>query len=44
LLTHFKGDLHELQRAQVHEIAGVPGIGLQNAARLKPALDLRIRM
>jgi DNA repair protein RadC len=44
LLAHFKGDLHELQRAQVHEIAGVPGIGLQNAARLKAALELGIRM
>jgi DNA repair protein RadC len=44
LLAQFKGDLHELQRAQVHEIAGVPGIGLQNAARLKAALELGIRL
>lgn len=44
LLAHFKGDLQELQRAQVHEIADVPGIGLQNAARLKAALELGIRL
>jgi DNA repair protein RadC len=44
LLSHFKGDLHELQRAQAHEIAGVPGIGMQSAARLKAALELGVRL
>jgi DNA repair protein RadC len=44
LLANFKGDLHELQRAQVQEIASVPGIGLQNAARLKAAMELGIRL
>jgi DNA repair protein RadC len=44
LVMHFKGNLHELQNAQTHEIAGVPGIGMQNAARLKAALELGIRL
>jgi DNA repair protein RadC len=44
LVMHFKGNLREIQNAQTHEIAGVPGIGLQNAARLKAALELGIRL
>ena len=44
LLTNFKGDLHDLQRAGVQEIANVPGIGLQNAARLKASMELGIRL
>ena len=44
LLGHFKGSLHELCRAPVNEIANLPGVGGQNAARLKAAIELGVRL
>ncbi len=44
LLAHFQGRLSDLRRAQAHEIADIPGIGQQNAARIKAALELGLRL
>jgi DNA repair protein RadC len=44
LLMHFKGDLHELQKASVSEITQVLGIGKQNAVRIKAALEIGARL
>jgi DNA repair protein RadC len=44
MLGHFKGSLHELCRASVNEIEALPGIGGQNAARLKAAIELGVRL
>lgn len=44
LLSHFHGNLPHLQRASAYEIAKVPGIGQQNAARLKAALEFGLRL
>jgi len=44
LLAHFQGRLSDLRRAQAHEIADIPGIGQQNAARIKAAVELGLRL
>jgi len=44
LLSHFRGRLADLQSAPAHEIAGIPGIGQQNAARIKAAVELGLRL
>ena len=44
LLAHFNGRLSDLRRAQAHEIADIPGIGQQNAARIKAAVELGLRL
>ncbi len=44
LLAHFRGRLADLQSAPAHEIASIPGIGQQNAARIKAAMELGIRL
>jgi DNA repair protein RadC len=44
LLAHFNGRLSDLRRAPAHEIAEIPGIGQQNAARIKAAIELGLRL
>jgi len=44
LLAHFHGRLSDLRRAPAHEIADIPGIGQQNAARIKAAVELGLRL
>lgn len=44
LLAHFNGRLSDLRRAPAHEIADIPGIGQQNAARIKAAVELGLRL
>ena len=44
LLAHFNGRLSDLRRAPVHAIAEIPGIGQQNAARIKAAVELGLRL
>ena len=44
LLAHFKGQLSDLRRALAHEIADIPGIGQHNAARIKAAVELGLRL
>ena len=44
LLAHFNGRLPDLRCAPAHEIASIPGIGQQNAARIKAAMELGIRL
>lgn len=44
LMARFKGDIRNLYRAPVEEIAGVRGIGLQTASRIKAAFALSIKM
>lgn len=44
LLAHFNGRLFELRRAPASEIADIPGIGQQNAARIKAAVELGLRL
>jgi DNA repair protein RadC len=44
LLAHFNGRLSDLRRAPVHEIADIHGIGQQNAARIKAAVELGLRL
>ena len=44
LLDHFHGRLSDLRRAQASEIAELPGIGQQNAARIKAAVELGLRL
>jgi hypothetical protein len=44
LLAHYQGRLSDLHQAPAQEIAGLPGIGAQNAARLKAALELGLRL
>ncbi len=44
LLAHFQGRLSDMRRAQAHEIADIPGIGQQNAARIKAAVELGLRL
>lgn len=44
LLAHFQGQLFELRRAPAEAIADIPGIGQQNAARIKAALELGLRL
>jgi DNA repair protein RadC len=44
LLAHFNGRLHDLHRAPAFEIADIPGIGQKNAARLKAAVELGLRL
>jgi len=44
LLAHFHGLLFDLRRASAHEIADIPGIGQQNAARIKAAIELGLRL
>jgi DNA repair protein RadC len=44
LMTRFKGDIRNLYRAPVEEIADVRGIGQQTAARIKAAFALSLKM
>ncbi len=44
LLAHFNGRLSELRRASTHQIADISGIGQQNAARIKAAVELGLRL
>jgi DNA repair protein RadC len=44
LLARFNGRLSDLRRAPAHEIADIPGIGQQNAARIKAAVELGLRL
>ena len=44
LLSHFQGRLSDLRSAPAYEIANIPGIGSQNAARLKAAVELGLRL
>jgi len=44
LMAHFNGRLSDLRRAPAHEIADIPGIGQQNAARIKAAVELGLRL
>jgi DNA repair protein RadC len=44
LLAHFHGRLPDLRCAPAHEIASIPGIGQQNAARIKAAMELGLRL
>ncbi|NJD60808.1 MAG: hypothetical protein C3F13_16275 [Anaerolineales bacterium] len=44
LLAHFNGRLSDLRRAPAHEIADITGIGQQNAARVKAAVELGLRL
>ena len=44
LLAHFQGRLCDLRRAPAHEIADIPGIGMQNAARIRAAVELGLRL
>ncbi|MEN4100421.1 MAG: DNA repair protein RadC, partial [Anaerolineaceae bacterium] len=44
LLAYFNGRLSDLRRASAHEIANIPGIGQQNAARIKAAAELGLRL
>ena len=44
LLAHFNGRLSDLRRAPADEIAYIPGIGQQNAARIKAAIELGLRL
>lgn len=44
LLAHFNGRLSDLRRAPAQEIADIPGIGQQNAARIKAAVELGLRL
>ena len=44
LLAHFNGRLSDLRSAPALEIADIPGIGLQNAARIRAAVELGIRL
>lgn len=44
LLAHFQGRLSALRRATANEIADIPGIGQQNAARIKAAVELGLRL
>jgi DNA repair protein RadC len=44
LLAHFNGRLSDLRRAPAHVIADIPGIGQQNAARIKAAVELGLRL
>ncbi len=44
LLAHFNGRLSELKCASAHQIADVDGIGHQNAARIKAAIELGLRL
>jgi DNA repair protein RadC len=44
LLAHFHGRLSDLRRASAHEIAAIPGIGQGNAARVKAAVELGLRL
>ena len=44
LLAHFNGRLSDLRLAPASEIASIPGIGQRNAARIKAALELGLRL
>ncbi len=44
LLAHFNGRLSDLRRAPANQIADIPGIGQQNAARIKAAVELGLRL
>jgi DNA repair protein RadC len=44
LLAHFNGRLSDLRRAPANTIANIPGIGQQNAARIKAAVELGLRL
>ena len=44
LLAHFNGRLLDLHRAPAFEIADIPGIGQKNAARIKAAVELGLRL
>jgi DNA repair protein RadC len=44
LLERYKGDVHQIYYAHVQELAAVPGIGLQTAARIKSAFALGLRL
>ncbi len=44
LLAHFNGRLSDLRRAPAHQIADISGIGQQNAARIKAAVELGLRL
>ncbi len=44
LLAHFNGRLSDLRRAPAQEIAAIPGISQGNAARVKAAVELGLRL
>ena len=44
LLEHYRGRLSDLRRSTAIEIADIPGIGQQNAARIKAAIELGLRL